>query len=168
MIKNEFRWLVRKYFGYLFDTYGFVVEVSKEERDGEYRLVVLSSSQCKIRFYLWQDVPEVAFGGKNANAENGGGKADGKEWFDINTILRFLMDAEPERQAQVPVAKSSQPEDVLARYALQLKPYAEEVIRAFSPEPPAGWWQQFEAYRQMRRRQVQLEIQAALSGPPKR
>src|ERR1035437_5028337 len=58
------QWLdaIKRHFDYLFDVYGFVVSVSDSARAGEYGLVVLESSQCKLKFHIEQDVPECYIG----------------------------------------------------------------------------------------------------------
>jgi len=146
----EFLGMVRRQLPYLFDLYGFEPELRIDDRNAEFRLVVLRSDQCKIRFYMWQDVPEISLGTLNAPARestsNNSGTAD---WQDVNLVLGFLKRLHPELRPEIIKQKSgSTAEETLAWYSARLRPYCDLAFAAFAHAASPDWWQAYNAFKQ--------------------
>lgn len=138
---------IRRTFDYLFDKYGFMTAVSDSARQGEYNLVVLQSSQCKLKFHIEQDVPECYVGTLKApsNWEKSENGLEG--WYLIDPIISFLARKKPEIAVSWPSRQGTwTAEDILEAYSARVRPFVDELIVAFESNLSVEWWREYRAY----------------------
>ena|ERR1700733_10934539 len=152
---QEFLNAIEAQFGFLFELFGFVVKVSTEARQGEYRLVVLQSDQCLIKFRLERGTPEYFFG----TAEAASDWASEKDWYNGDAICAYLFRRSP--QLTVPWPKDDRKwntDDILHVFAARLKPVVDEIIAAFASGLTVDWWNEFLSDRENRIRKMKDRI----------
>ena len=157
---------VQQHYSYLMREHGFRLAHCEDPRQGEHCLIVLESSQARIKFEIDQGTPVAYFG--TLDSPIGWAQAvDGVPvWYVDNALLNFMEHragtppspaAQASAAAQAPAADRGT-EALLAAGAERLRPHAAELIAAFAPDRPAAWWQAFDEYQAERLKQIRQRL----------
>ena len=151
---------VQQHFAFLFSQFGFRLLHCEAAGQGEHCLIVLESEQARIKFEVEQGTPVVYFGTLDSPV-GWAIQVDGVQvWYALNSLLNFAE----RKQVEVAPKSSGEPEatadDLLAQEAARLQPHAAELVAAFAPNRPAGWWREYEAYRAAVIRQIQQRFKS--------
>jgi hypothetical protein len=150
---------VRQSYDYLFAEYGFRLAHCEDARQGEHCLIGLESDRARIKVEIDQGTP-VAYFGTLDSPMGWANQVDGVNvWYVDNALLNFV---EHKAGAAAPGAAGPAAErttqQLLSAAAARLRPHAAELIAAFAPDRPAGWWQAFETYQAERRQQLRQRL----------
>jgi hypothetical protein len=152
---QEFLTKIKLNFKFLFERYGFVPKVCSEERMGEYRLVILGSSQCQIKFRFERGAPEYFFGTLDAAPV----WEDKPGWYDGDAIVAYLFKKKPEVATPWPTEKREwSTEDTLKMFSARLEPVAGDIISAFAANLNMDWWRSYQADRNERVQKIKAQL----------
>jgi hypothetical protein len=152
---------IQHHYAYLFAEHAFQLVHCQDARQGEHCLIVLESPQARLKFEIDQGTPVIYFGTLDSPL-GWEQQVDGVTvWYVDNALLNFV-----ESQAGTPASASARAagpaprttEALLAAGAERLRPHAAELIAAFAPDRPAGWWQAFDAYQAERLKQIRQRM----------
>jgi hypothetical protein len=159
-------------FAYLFAEHGFQWAHCEDARQGEHCLMVLESARARIKFEISQGTPVIYFGSLDSPI-GWAQQVDGVPvWYVDNALLNFVESKSSGEAPASPAAAANagasaatpgadrSTEALLAAAAARLRPHAAELIAAFAPDRPAGWWQAFNAYQAERLKQIRQRMRA--------
>src|ERR1035437_1644293 len=148
---EEFLRGIESCFPYLFERSRFVATVCEDQRHGEFCLVILQSAGCKVKFYSERGTPEIFFGTLDAPS-NWEFKSDVRTgWYTVAPIIVFLSIKFPDLAAPWPDRKvEPTTNEILLDYSARIRPFAEEVIAAFTANLDVMWWGDYQRWLESR------------------
>ncbi len=154
---------IQQHYAYLLADHAFRLVHCEDPRQGEHCLVVLESSQARIKFEIDQGTP-VAYFGTLDSPIGWEQQVDGvPAWYVDNALLNFVENkagAAPTTSAPTPSTGPAPrtTDQLLAAGAQRLRPHAAELIAAFAPDRPAEWWRAFDTYQAARLEQIRQRM----------
>lgn len=150
---------VQQQYAFLFAELSFRLVHCDEARQGEHCLIVLESNRARIKFEIDEGTPVTYFG--TLDSPSGwANQVDGVSvWYVDNALLNFAeRTASPAGAAAPAPATERSMEQLLAAGAARLRPHAAELVDAFAPDRPAGWWRDFDTYQAERLEQIRQRL----------
>lgn len=138
---------VRRHFAYLFGQYGFEVVHCVDARPiGQYLVLVLASSACRMKIEVDQGIPILFFGHADAPNLIGEFWQGTQYWWDEVTLNAFSRETKPQLAVRWPQGTPPTLEGNLGARSTMLRPYLDEHLAAFTAPRPDGWWQDYDAF----------------------
>ena len=140
---------ITQHFDYLFSQYGFLVIHAEDAEVGEHCLIVLESTDCRVKFYTSQGEANLLFGTMSAPISWENIVQGTRHWYYIRGILNFLerrpLDLE---QVLQEVGSSKTVEQQLAELSRKLEPVCDQVLGLFRKNVLNHWQAEYEHYEQ--------------------
>ena len=147
---------VRQYFRYLIDDYGFSVAREETSRSFDNCLIVLQSSNCRVRVVRDRGTVFVEVGPRSAPDVHRPPSSPNL-WFDVSTVVVFLIQESKTgkwewfyESPDESLEDEAKTDWQLAKTAVKLRPYLNDIFRLFREDVFKQKQKELEEFRQKR------------------
>lgn len=146
----EFSDNIKQQFSYLFTQYGFSVARTAVGHSGEKCLVVLESTNCRLKFFYDRGSVETMIGTGAAPMDWADSRDGVRHWYSLRAVIDFVnevpaLTAEETRKLGYTLFRMST-DELLADMADSLRPVCEQVFNFFGEETFRNRRSEFERF----------------------